>query len=51
MTRDLGTKLMDESRTNMQIAAEVRDEYRAWLDGLMDDMRQGKESVQEAMTS
>jgi hypothetical protein len=51
MTRDLGAKLMDESRANMKIAGEVRDEYRAWLDGLMDDMRHGKETVQEAMAS
>jgi len=50
MTRDLGTRLMDESRANMQAAAEVRDEYRAWLDGLMDDMRQGKATVEEAIT-
>jgi hypothetical protein len=51
MTRDMGAKLMDESRANMQIAGELRDEYRAWMNGLMDDMRQGKETVEEAMTA
>ncbi len=51
MSRDLGTKLMDESRTNMKLAGQMRDEYRTWTDGVMDDVRQGKETVQEAMAS
>lgn len=51
VTRDLGAKLMDESRVNMQMAGEMRDAYRSWLDGLMDDMREGKETVQEVITA
>jgi hypothetical protein len=31
-TKELSERLMTESKTNLQVAAEVRDDYRGWMD-------------------
>ncbi|MCU0832968.1 MAG: phasin family protein [Chromatiaceae bacterium] len=31
LAKELSTRLMDETKTNLQVAGEVRDQYRSWF--------------------
>jgi hypothetical protein len=37
-TKELSERLMTESKTNMSLAGEVRDDYRAWFEKNMADV-------------
>ena len=41
MTKDASEQMMAESKANLQIATEARDEYRAWYESTLSEIRQG----------
>jgi hypothetical protein len=49
--KQISERMMAESKANMQVASEVRDEYRTWFDGAMADMRDSKDVVRNAVTA
>jgi hypothetical protein len=51
MAKEMAERLMTESKTNMQVAGELRDEYRGWLDGAMAEARNSKDVVRNAVTA
>jgi hypothetical protein len=51
MAKEMAERLMKESKTNMQVAGELRDEYRGWLDGAMAEARNSKDVVRNAVTA
>jgi phasin family protein len=40
LAKGLGERVLEESRNNMKLASDTRDEYRAWLETGMDAMRE-----------
>lgn len=51
MAREMSEKLMGESKTNMALAGEIRDDYRGWLDAAMADVKDGSTAVRNAVTA
>ena len=49
MAQDLGKRMMEEGRTNIQLANESRDEYRAWFEQGMETVREETAKVQQAV--
>jgi len=48
MAKDLGMRVMEESRTNLQLANDSRDEYRAWFEQGMKTVREETAKAQQA---
>ena len=48
MAQELGQRMMEEGRTNMQLANDSRDEYRAWFEQGMETVREETAKVQQA---
>ena len=42
LSKTIGARVMEESRTNMKLANDTRDEYRVWFEKGMDAMRAKK---------
>jgi len=38
LTKDLSTRLTEETKTNLQVAGEVRDQYRTWVQQGMSEL-------------
>jgi hypothetical protein len=51
MAKEAAERLVQESKTNMHLAGEIRDDYRGWFDAAMADAKQGKEAVRNAVTA
>jgi hypothetical protein len=51
MAKEMTQRMMAESKTNMQVAGELRDEYRGWLDAAMAEARDSKDVVRNAVTA
>ncbi|MCG6941042.1 MAG: phasin family protein [Thiohalocapsa sp.] len=51
MAKDVSEKLMAESKTNMTLAGEIRDDYRGWFDAAMADLKEGNTAVRNAVTA
>jgi hypothetical protein len=51
MAKEMAERLMTESKTNMQVAGELRDEYRGWFDAAMAEARDSKDVVRNAVTA
>jgi phasin family protein len=51
MAQELSEQLMAESKTNMALAGEIRDDYRGWLDTAMADLKEGSTAVRNAVTA
>jgi hypothetical protein len=49
MATDVGQKLMAESKHNMALAGEIRDDYRGWFDAAMTDLKAGNTAVRNAV--
>ena len=49
MAQELGQRMMEEGRTNMQLANDSRDEYRAWFEQGMETVREETTKVQQAV--
>ncbi|NBC46521.1 MAG: phasin family protein [Gammaproteobacteria bacterium] len=39
MTKEASEQMMNESKANLQLATEARDEYRAWYENTLSGMR------------
>lgn len=51
MAKELSEQLMTESKTNVALAGEIRDEYRGWLDAAMADLKEGNTAVRNAVSA
>jgi hypothetical protein len=51
MAKDITEKLMAESKTNMALVSEIRDDYRGWFDGAVADLKEGGTAVRNAVTA
>lgn len=51
MAKDVSEKVMAESKSNMALAGEIRDDYRGWLDTAMADVKKGSTAVRNAVTA
>ncbi len=51
MTKEASEQMMAESKTNLQLATETRDEYRAWLESTVAEMQKGGSLVEAAATA
>lgn len=51
LTKDITERLAQESKANLQVAAEVRDDYRGWFDAAMADVRASKDVVRNALVA
>jgi hypothetical protein len=51
MAKDMSEKLMAESKTNLSLAGEIRDDYRGWFDAAMSDLKEGNTAVRNAVTA
>jgi hypothetical protein len=51
MAKEMTQRMMAESKTNMQVAGELRDEYRGWFDAAMAEVRDSKDVVRNAVTA
>ncbi len=48
MSKEASEQMMAESKTNLELASETRDEYRAWFESTVADMRKGGGMVEAA---
>jgi hypothetical protein len=46
LTKELGERVMDESRQNVQLATATRDEYRAWFEKGMETLNEKMSKIQ-----
>jgi len=46
MTKEASEQVMAESKANMQFVTEARDEYRAWYETTLSEMRKGSGLVE-----
>jgi hypothetical protein len=51
VAREMTERLVTESKVNMKMAGDLRDDYRGWLDAAMADVKQGKDVVRNAVTA
>ncbi|WP_058557200.1 phasin family protein [Thiohalocapsa sp. ML1] len=51
MTKELTEKLMAESKTNMALAGEIRDDFRGWFDAAVADAKESSTAVRNAVTA
>jgi hypothetical protein len=51
MAKEVTERMMQESKTNMHLAGEIRDEYRGWFDAAMADVKESKDVVRNAVTA
>ena len=50
MAKTISERMMDESKANMKLASEIRDDYRGWFDAAMADMKNSSNVVRNAVT-
>jgi hypothetical protein len=48
MAKETSEQVMAESKANLQLATEARDEYRAWYETTVSEMRKGGSMVEAA---
>jgi hypothetical protein len=51
MAKELTERMMQESKTNMKLAGEARDDYRGWFDATLADVRESKDVVRNAVVA
>jgi len=51
LAKEITDRLMSESKANLQVAAEARDDYRSWFDAMIADVRNSKDVVRNAVTA
>jgi len=51
MAKEMTERMMTESKANMEMAGEMRDEYRGWFDAAMADVKESKDVVRNAVTA
>jgi hypothetical protein len=51
MAKEMTEQLMAESKTNMALAGEIREDYRGWFDAAVTELKDGGEAVRNAVTT
>jgi len=51
IAKDVSEQLMAESKTNVALAGEIRDDYRGWFDAAMADLKETSSTVRNAVTA
>jgi hypothetical protein len=51
MAKEVTEKMLQESKTNMNLAGEIRNDYRNWFDAAMADVNESKGVVRNAVTA
>jgi hypothetical protein len=51
MAKELTERMMEESKTNMKLAGDVREDYRGWFDAALADVRESKDVVRNAVVA
>jgi hypothetical protein len=51
MAKEMTEQLMAESKTNMALVGEIRDDYRGWFDAAVAELKDGGEAVRNAVTT
>ena len=51
MAKELTERMMQESKTNMKLAGDVREDYRGWFDAALADVRESKDVVRNAVVA
>jgi hypothetical protein len=51
MAKEMTEQLMSESKTNMALVGEIRDDYRGWFDAAVTELKDGGEAVRNAVTT
>jgi hypothetical protein len=51
MAKEVTERIMAESKTNMKLVGEIRDEYRGWFDSAMAEVKDSGAAVRNAVTA
>ena len=51
MAKELSERMMAESKANMKLAGQIRDDYRGWFDKAMADVKDSNTVVRNAVTA
>jgi len=51
VTKTMTERMMEESKANMKLAGQIRDDYRGWLDAAMADVKDSSTVVRNAVTA
>ena len=51
MAKEISERMMAESKANMKLAGEIRDDYRGWFDKTMADVKDSNTVVRNAVTA
>jgi hypothetical protein len=51
MAKEISERMMAESKANMKLAGEIRDDYRGWFDKAMADVKDSNTVVRNAVTA
>jgi hypothetical protein len=51
MAKEISERMMAESKANMKLAGEIRDDYRGWFDKAMADVKDSSTVVRNAVTA
>ncbi|MGB5832806.1 MAG: phasin family protein [Thiohalocapsa sp.] len=50
MAKAITERMLEESKSNMKLAGEIRSDYRGWFDAAMADAKKGSTAVRNAVT-
>ena len=51
MAKQISERMMEESKANMKLVSEIRDDYRGWFDAAMADVKDSGTVVRNAVTA
>jgi len=51
MTKEIVGRMMEESKSGMKLAGQLRDDYRGWFDAAMAEAKGGSAAVRNAVTA
>ena len=51
MAKTISERMVEESKANMKLASEIRDDYRGWFDAAVADAKDSSAVVRNAVTA
>jgi hypothetical protein len=51
ITKDVAERLVEESKSGMKLAGQIRDDYRGWFDAALAEMKNSSTTVRNAVTA
>jgi hypothetical protein len=51
ITKDVAERLVEESKSGMKLAGQIRDDYRGWFDAALAEMKSSSTTVRNAVTA